>query len=501
MSLRKFFGKFGKFQSVFGGDLLDGRGRKNQTQFLIYFIIGSFAVSALVVGIFRDTILAHSVSKIFLILIAVLHLAAWILLRQRKLNLAMRIIVVGYWVTSTLLVLASGGLESPWLLTQFAVIVLGVLLLGRLFGLLIMALNLVINIGIYYLHGYQNLPLALGGLGLVENLASVLINTTITSFIIVFAMNLLYQSVKRGQVNDSRYRSLFEMTNDAVLLFDTEQRYVNVNQQAAKLLGYEVDELIGMRISDVVVPEERNNAQERIRQLSKDRVIPVYERRVVCKDGSRKTVEVNVALISDDKGKPLYYQSIVRDVSERKQIERELEMSLHEMETMAMHDELTGLLNRRAIMDHAEAEWHRSAREQRPMCVVMVDVDNLKKINDTEGHLAGDQALISVGKAIADSKRPYDWAGRWGGDEFLLVLPGANLVEAAEVADRIRKKYEAENSSIRGAQHISQGVACFPGREKESNSVASVLSQADEALYDAKQRGKNQVGIFRDKGN
>jgi two-component system chemotaxis response regulator CheY len=169
-----------------------------------------------------------------------------------------------------------------------------------------------------------------------------------------------------------------------------------------------------------------------------------------------------------------------------------------------MQDPLTGLLNRRAITDHAEAEWHRSARERRPMCLALIDLDNLKDVNDNQGHQMGDQAIVELANVIRNSRRRYDWAGRWGGDEFMLVLPGANLVDAHEVADRLRVQYEEaplvrdmpENARAR----VSIGVACYSGRPSEEVPLDLLIKQADQALYQAKLGGKNRVELFRTEG-
>jgi diguanylate cyclase (GGDEF)-like protein len=134
------------------------------------------------------------------------------------------------------------------------------------------------------------------------------------------------------------------------------------------------------------------------------------------------------------------------------------------------------------------------------MCVVLIDLDNLKVVNDTQGHASGDQIILELARAIKTHKRRYDWGGRWGGDEFLLVLPGTTLTEAGEIAERLRNHY-VQSSLVRAAgldASLSLGVACYSGRKGDEPSLERLLSQADEALYKAKQSGKNQVQLFRD---
>jgi diguanylate cyclase (GGDEF)-like protein len=164
-----------------------------------------------------------------------------------------------------------------------------------------------------------------------------------------------------------------------------------------------------------------------------------------------------------------------------------------------MTDPLTGLLNRRAISERATMEWQRAQREGRPLSVVLMDVDRLKQINDTYGHLAGDEALKTLGDLLKTSMRRYDWAGRWGGDEFMLLLPGAELEAAREVAGRLLQRFNRHKIQLNGSQevdlHVSLGVASQKQIDPANDSLDNLFSQADQALYNAKERGRNQVGV------
>jgi two-component system chemotaxis response regulator CheY len=186
-----------------------------------------------------------------------------------------------------------------------------------------------------------------------------------------------------------------------------------------------------------------------------------------------------------------------RDIHEEVRLRKQLEENLIQMETQAMTDAATGLLNRRAIMEHAEAEWQRAQREKRPLSLVVMDVDKLKDINDTYGHLVGDQALIQMADMMHHGMRRYDWVGRWGGDEFLLVLPGSGLQEAREVADRLRLKFKQKKIRLKGGQeielHVSLGVASQA--DHGTDALQSMLARADRALYKAKASGRDQVEV------
>jgi two-component system, cell cycle response regulator len=181
------------------------------------------------------------------------------------------------------------------------------------------------------------------------------------------------------------------------------------------------------------------------------------------------------------------------------QLEERLRDANDQMQFLAMHDGLTGILNRRAIQEHAEAEARRAARENIALGLVLIDFDLFKGVNDRYGHLAGDEALRAFTVIVHQIIRPYDWLGRWGGEEFLLVLPGASAPDAANVAERIRISVETSMLPLPEGEElrftVSLGVASgIPGRA-EGIHVEKLLLAADEALYQAKSKGRNQVCV------
>ena len=425
---------------------------------------------------------------------------AWWAASTGKLAITRLIVSIGYWTIITVLIAVSGGLGSPWLMTQLAVIgVTGLIVSWRLaFGLSL--LSLLVNTGFYFV---QDMVPALGEVvPREEYLAAVVWNFIVISTAFYISGLAVTRNAREARETDLRYRSLFEKTNDAVFMIDLDYRHVAVNDNAAAWLGYEPNELVGMHIDQIVEPAEQDEAFSVVDRLEDEGMLPVYERTMVRKDGSRIKVEINIAMIHDEAGKPLYIQSVARDITERKRLEQQLRENLAEMEDIAMRDPLTGLLNRRAISDQVEAEWHRSMRQQEPVCVLLIDVDNLKEINDQYGHATGDEALLTLAGAWRHAKRRYDWMGRWGGDEFLIVLPNTNLVEAQEIAERLRSIIEETALGEKDGKPIrvqaSLGIACYSGRPGEEISQEQLLVQADEALYKAKEGGRNQVAVFRD---
>lgn len=180
-------------------------------------------------------------------------------------------------------------------------------------------------------------------------------------------------------------------------------------------------------------------------------------------------------------------------------LEMRLRDTMKKLEQLATYDNLTGLFNRRALYEQANRQIARAQREGSPLSAIMIDVDFFKQVNDSHGHLVGDQALMLLATLISRGKREYDLAGRWGGEEFLIILPGATLDEAQMVAERLRA--EINLSPIRLALqellyiHASFGVALLDLAEKD-DAFQKLVLHADIALYRAKNSGRDRVCVF-----
>lgn len=178
-------------------------------------------------------------------------------------------------------------------------------------------------------------------------------------------------------------------------------------------------------------------------------------------------------------------------------LEEQLIQAHQQMEILAMHDVITGLLNRRAIEEYAEAEFEIVSRKKKPLSVILLDIDHFKKVNDRFGHKFGDYTLQKVAKALAEDLRKYDRVGRWGGEEFILILPDSPLKDAAAIAERIRIRIAElqihhENGDVFYV-NVSLGAACT---SDQFPSLTKLIDAADQALYQAKQSGRNRVCVF-----
>lgn len=170
----------------------------------------------------------------------------------------------------------------------------------------------------------------------------------------------------------------------------------------------------------------------------------------------------------------------------------ELEKSLAIIKEMSIHDDLTGVYNRRHLMELLEHEHHRISRGGARFSVAMLDIDHFKSVNDTHGHLTGDEVLKAVSDVIRSSLRSADFCGRYGGEEFLLVMTQTNINGALLCAERIRSTIEQNRFPNMGVDFrvtVSLGVTEYTGKE----DIPTMIARADKALYRAKESGRNRV--------
>ncbi len=198
---------------------------------------------------------------------------------------------------------------------------------------------------------------------------------------------------------------------------------------------------------------------------------------------------------------------VFRDITERKQVEKRLryvndklqgqliEIGLlqSKLREQAIRDPLTNLFNRRYLEETLDRELSRASREEYPVCIIMIDLDHFKRINDTHGHEAGDLVLKAIADILAEQSRRGDFACRYGGEEFVIVMPNVTLETAYQRAEELRQSlnllsvpYEYYRLSVT----ISMGIACFP---EHGQTREAILRAADQAMYAAKQAGRDHI--------
>lgn len=270
---------------------------------------------------------------------------------------------------------------------------------------------------------------------------------------------------------------------DCVMITDLDNKIVFVNTGFEQLTGYQQDEVLDREPSFLWGPLSDHASDNTESQLSGKIIHLKSQEPNQHKDGTMFYVDQSIAHIMDDTGKISHYVSFSKDATDR--LKRELALK-----DLASRDALTGLLNRRSGEQLLKQyDDKKQLSRKRLLCLIMMDVDNFKKINDTFGHVVGDQILKSSSQLLKNKARNTDSVIRWGGEEFLIIVSNSDLKAAVEFAERMRKSIEQHTDEQVGRITASFGVAELHPDE----DTASLLNRADKALYKAKLNGKNCV--------
>lgn len=230
----------------------------------------------------------------------------------------------------------------------------------------------------------------------------------------------------------------------------------------------------------------------RIRTLSADGTY-FYTVMLTAKDRKQDLLTAMAAGADDYLAKPVAPQELRARVMVGKRI-LELQESL---KFAATHDCLTKLLNRAEILAGLKRELARSQRDGQAVAVILADVDHFKQVNDSLGHAAGDEVLEVVARRLKSHLRPYDLVGRYGGEEFLIVLPACNLAPATQRAEQLRQSVSGSSIlTMFGSVPLTLSMGVTVSNSEADFTVQQLLQQADEALYYAKETGRNCVQVF-----
>ncbi len=292
---------------------------------------------------------------------------------------------------------------------------------------------------------------------------------------------------QRLRRTDEDFRRIMDTMQDVFYRTDAQGITRYVCPAVKNVLGYSAEEIVGLPAAAFYPdPAERDALVAAIREHGFVRDFPGRMRR---KDGVIIDISISTQALRDERGQYAGVEGIWRDITERKAMERELER-------LATRDHLTGLLGRRRILEmlDEELERRRDRRSQASLSVLLLDLDHFKQINDTFGHAGGDQVLRQFVSTVHESRRGDDQFGRLGGEEFLLVLQGADADGARQLAERIRLAvqdrpyYVHERTGVR----LTVSIGCAHASIDDRRS-SDLLERADRALYEAKRSGRNRV--------
>jgi len=284
---------------------------------------------------------------------------------------------------------------------------------------------------------------------------------------------------------DQRLLARVFESSQAIMITDANEIIERVNPAFTRITGYSPEQAIG-RTPRILKSGRHGSAFyagifQALRQEGHWEG-EVWNRRA---NGEIFPVWQTISRVQDDSGQVTqHYIALFRDISEQKRLEAELEYQ-------ATFDRLTGAYNRQGTESYLERELERSRRHDHAMSLAMLDVDLFKEVNDRHGHDVGDRVLKGVIRRTLETVRETDLVGRWGGEEFLLVLPETDAEAAARLAERVRRTVGEEAYEGVGRISVSLGVAeLAPGE-----TIEALVKRADEALYRAKQGGRDRVDM------
>jgi two-component system, cell cycle response regulator len=290
---------------------------------------------------------------------------------------------------------------------------------------------------------------------------------------------------------------ILNASNDGIWAIDINHKVIRVNKKLLEFLHKQAEEVIGHKCHEFFADDCSADKDCPRVKIFKGEPIVYQERTYDSPSGDKIIFMVTFTPLSNLEGQAIGLVETFTDITERKQAEQELQFAYQKLELLAAEDALTKLHNRRTLDDYLEKEWRRQARTQKPISIIMCDVDFFKKYNDSYGHQAGDACLKTVAQAIQQSvRRASDLAARYGGEEFAIVMPETDLKGAWHVADNIRRmlaemQIPHSRSEVAPFVTISCGVACIiPSSE---TSPQMLIERADQGLYKAKSQGRNCV--------
>jgi diguanylate cyclase (GGDEF)-like protein/PAS domain S-box-containing protein len=280
---------------------------------------------------------------------------------------------------------------------------------------------------------------------------------------------------------EASFRTLAEAIAAGIFISRGKRLYY-VNPAAETITGYSRKELLLMNFWDLVHPDSRELVLKEARVREGDIVVRgQHEIKILGKSGQERWLDIRTGIVEFDGALSSLVSAF--DLTERKHAEEKAQL-------LAVTDPLTGLGNYRRLVEALDAEVKRTGRTGRPFAVLLLDLDRLKKINDCYGHLIGSQALCRLGDVVRVSCRAIDTAARYGGDEFVVILPETTLVAARLVASRIRSRLAADR--LQPSLSASIGVAVYP---QDGERLEDLLRQADRELYEMKSRGAEQRSL------
>jgi diguanylate cyclase (GGDEF)-like protein/PAS domain S-box-containing protein len=308
------------------------------------------------------------------------------------------------------------------------------------------------------------------------------------------------ERTKELAASEARTAAIVNTAVDAIVTVDEGGRIVSVNPSTERIFGWPQKELVGRDVTELMADDEariHGDSLTRYLETGEARILGIGRETVAKRrDGSVFPIDISISEARVDGVEGRLFVGLIRDITERKRVEEELQKAKAAAEEAAMRDSLTGLWNHNRVIEILIEEMSRSERQGIPVSVAMVDLDRFKHVNDTYGHLVGDEVLREIAVRLGSAVRVYDSVGRFGGEEFVVVLPGTDRESALIVAERIREEVGAEPVlTSAGPLTVTASLGVVTRHAELANDATALLVAADSALYEAKESGRDRVEV------
>lgn len=285
------------------------------------------------------------------------------------------------------------------------------------------------------------------------------------------------------RASEEKFKAIIETSPDGIAISTLDGIVEFATEKSYSMWGLaSVEECIGRNILEFIHESHQQKAIYYVTEMINGNLTGAAEYLMVRKDGSLFYCEVNANILRDKNNNPIGVLYMERDVTERKQLEEELK-------DLVTKDQLTGIYNRRKIDEVLMKEKAQAETRDHHLAVIMVDIDKFKLVNDQYGHLVGDQVLTEVTSILSQGIRSIDVLGRWGGEEFIIICTDTDLKGAVVLAEKLRQMIANHEFQMVGKKTCSFGVAQL----RKDETIDSLLIRSDQALYRAKDQGRNRV--------
>jgi diguanylate cyclase (GGDEF)-like protein/PAS domain S-box-containing protein len=294
---------------------------------------------------------------------------------------------------------------------------------------------------------------------------------------------------------EQRYHSMYHNAVQGMFQSELSGKFIRVNPAYARILGYDSpDEMLSLKARSTELYFDPADRQRMVQALKRKGLLANYEVKLRRKDGRPVWTLANYRLTRDDNGVPII-EGILVDHTRQKRLEEVLRQGRERFRNLSLRDNLTGLFNTRHLYLALDELFEKNRASRGPFSLIFMDMDNFKHVVDTHGHLNGSQALREVARTIRSAIKKPCFGVAYGGDEFVVVLPGFDQKRAKSKAESIRTKMKRTtyltDSGLAVRLSASFGLANYPD---DAEDIKSLLARADKALFQAKQTGKGSIG-------